>query len=390
MRLAQIKLVMARQFRDLLRDKRTAALVLLFPAIVVAITVSAGDQLRDSIADQADVRYEVFVSGLDRAPDLTGALVGNRISPRPVSDVEAAVRNESGAVGLVIPEGFDQRDEAEIQFVQVVTKSRGLRVQLKTAALGAAISAYNHQIVKERLKAAGLPAATARPVQIESLDLASSEERQGSELADLIPFLVMAQIMSMMGGLVVEMTAGEKEKRIAEATLATPLRRREIIAAKWLVASLSGFAIGTLTIGTALIAFRLVAGPDGLTLPSGALVRTLMGVMVLAVSVAAIQLTLGMVAKSSQQANIMMTPLLLLVVMPIALFQTTADLGASLAPYAVPLFGPMFLMRSGLAGNAPSLAPVLVGLVGIATTVLMLALADRVFRSERAITRVTG
>jgi sodium transport system permease protein len=102
--------------------------------------------------------------------------------------------------------------------------------------------------------ARGIDAQVARPLDV-AADLASAEAKRGMILSMLLP--VLLTLTSFIGGayLVMDATAGERERQSLEPLLATPGSRSAIVSGKIAAACVVGFVSLLLT----LVAFKVSA-----------------------------------------------------------------------------------------------------------------------------------
>ena len=105
----------------------------------------------------------------------------------------------------------------------------------------------------QRLVQRGVSPEIARPVQIAQRDAATPESKRGMILGLMLPYLLI--LSSFLGGsyLVIDVTAGERERQSLEPLLATPAARTAIMSGKILAAC----AFAMLSLVLILVAFKL-------------------------------------------------------------------------------------------------------------------------------------
>jgi sodium transport system permease protein len=396
-RVRMVVRVAARHVRELTRERRTLMLLFMMPVIVVIIFTVSRDELLEEIGQRADARFRVAVVGADNAPDLVATLQKGPFTLSAVpGSIRDALRNEKVQVALRIPKGFGADLRAGTRPVlTILSARRSFDAQFAETTLSEALDGYAESVVRRRLRAAGLPPELAQPLRIERGDVTSSQERTGSLLAQILPLMVIAQCVAMMSGTATDVTVGEKERRTVEALLATPLTRREIVAGKWLVVVGLGALSAAITLASGILAFRYasrstLAAPGASLLPAGAYMRATLGIAAFILFIASLQMLIGFFARSQQQAGIMLSPIFFLAFMPLLFFQGSSGTSMGAPLYAIPLLGPTLLARNGLEGTAVAAAPVIAVVTHLAYAALVLLLADRVFRSERALLRTAG
>jgi sodium transport system permease protein len=393
-RARQIARVAGRHLVDLRRDRRTLMTLVLFPILTVVLIGFLQDEIAGSISGGARVDQPIAVQGARYGGEFLEDLRAfANVRVIETDDARREVRDERALVGLVIPKGFARRIASGKQVtVEVIQGTTSVRASIAEAAVQGAINGFANRIVTQRLRRAGLPPDTAHPITLEPENVATKEERSGNALGQFLPILVISQIAGLMGATAVDATTGEKERRTIEALVATPLRRREILVGKWLFTAGVGVLGVGLTVSSALIAFRRFSvsliGGDVTALPAGAITSLLFAGIAIALVMAAAQLVVGVLARSTQQAGMLAAPLFLLLIPLLFSLEGTSGTTVPAARYAVPLLGPAMLARFGLAGTLPdgALTVALVSSVLYAAALLMLG--DRVFRSERALLRV--
>lgn len=393
MRARYVFLVARRHVRELVRERRTVLGLVLVPLIGVIVTAIAREEIAIEVApngilDRGTIVHRVGVSDLEGARRLAAFLERSHFTLVHLEDPRRALAADDVPVALEVPPDLDRAlARGERREVRILTARRTLPSQVAQAALAAALERYDRRIVARRLERAGLPASATRPLVVSNEEIAGERERAGSFLADLLPFMIVAQVFSLMVGIAIDATAGEKERRTIEALLATPLRRREILAAKCLVVAATGILAGSLTLTATMISFRATVGSLG-GVPASAVALAVAGLIALALSGAALQITLGVLARSVQQAGVFVGPSVVLVFLPIALFMGQGGAAVGVALYGLPLVGPVLLVRYGIASSAAGGALPVAVLSSLAYAAALLVAADRLFAGDRALRRV--
>lgn len=392
MRPVQVRRVVSRHVRELIRERRTIMFLLLLPLVTVFIFSIARDELVEDLGARGDDHpIPLAVAGREEAPRLIAFL--ERAGFEVVdADPEDVVRDGAFDVGLRIPARFDDAVQAgQRPRLRIVTTRTTFGSRLGESLLSSAIDRYAQRILRARLEDTGLPPSLATPVRIEPVDVSTPQERSGSFLGEVLPFIIMAQVVGMMSGVATDVTVGEKERRTVEALLATPLTRREVVTGKLIVVTLMGLVAGSLTLAAGILSFRRVTAAAAIggssLLPAGAYARAFVAVVAFALFIGGVQLLIGFFARSTQQAGIMLSPVFFLSIFPVFFFEGQSGMTISEGMYAVPGLGAVLLARNGLAGTAAASAPALVLATHVVYAALAVVWADRVFHSERALLR---
>lgn len=318
---ATILTVMRKELRDLSRDRRTLALTLLLGPLLYPILILGMGKLSESrFKTQIDKPLEIPTIGRENAPNLVRFLAAQGLNAvDPPKDLTAAIRDQQIDIALRISADFGTDwAEGRPALVEIVQDSTRRDADIPTARLKAALGAYSQQVGSLRLLARGIDAQVARPLDVATQDLATAEAKRGVMLSLLLP--VLLTITSFLGGayLVMDTTAGERERQSLEPLLATPAKRSAIVSGKIAAACV----VGVVSLLLTLLAFKLSA-----QLSTGAAARQLnMGllsmlqmlfVMMPILFIGTSLLTfLSAAAKSMKEAQSHMTWLMLLPMLP--------------------------------------------------------------------------
>lgn len=250
--------VMRKELRDLSRDRRTLALALfLGPLLYPALMLGMGYLTENRIRTQVDKTLEIPMVGAEHAPNLVKFLATNGITAAPApADLDTAIRSQEIDAALRIsPDYAEDWRNGRPALVEIIRDSTRRDADIPTQRLQAALNAYSQQVGALRLLARGIDASVARPVNIGLQDMATPEAKQGMLLSVLLPYLLI--LTSFIGGayLILDATAGERERQSLEPLLATPAPRSAVVSGKIAAACMIGLATLLLT----LLAFKFSA-----------------------------------------------------------------------------------------------------------------------------------
>lgn len=253
--LARIYVVFRKEATDNLRDRRSifSALSssLIGPVILVLLIYILGKSI---FSDRLLNPLQLPVSGAENAPELIQFMEQNgaQILPAPANP-EVAVRNGDADVILIIPKGygseFSSGRSATIQLVLDSTRQSAISSVDRARDL---LNAYNQQIGSLRLIARGVNPTVISPIAVENIDLATPQT-QALIFLNMMPYFIVMVVF--LGGMyvVIDTTAGERERGSLEPLLINPVARWEFVIGK--LAASWPFAIFTLLFN--LMAFAL-------------------------------------------------------------------------------------------------------------------------------------
>ena len=312
--------VLVKELRDIARDRRTLALTLLLgPLLFPALILGMGSLVEKRAKTQIDKTLEVPVIGMERAPNLVAFLATRGIKAvPPTQDLESDIREQKVDVALRISDSFaDDWHAGQPALVEVMLDSTRRDAEIPGRRLGAALAAYSSQVGALRLLARGIDPSVAQPVNAGTLDLATPEAKRGVLLSVMLPYFLI--ITAFLGGaaLVLDATAGERERQTLEPLLATPAPRGAIVSGKILAACTLGVVALLLT----LLAFKLSAQfatgmARSLDVSIPAIARMLFVLVPMLLIGTSLLTFLAAAAKSLKEAQSHMTWLMLLPMVP--------------------------------------------------------------------------
>ena len=417
MRPAVVRLIANKEFRDLLRDRRTVLLILVLPALLYPLFGGAGLLFAFSLTSKP-IKVGVLnppppgaavplldgdhfaAPAADEPEQSPESLAQVVVTTLPAdADPDAELRAKHADAVLVVPPGL----EAELKAgrkptLRILTREGDERSKLAVKRLTRLVRAWEGRLREKRFAERGLPKDFDEVITLEDPRTDKPKgKRAADELRDtfarVFPFVL---IMWLVAGAIqpaVDMTAGEKERGTMETLLISPAERAEVVAGKFLAVTLFSFAsvvwnVVWLAGGGFLVAF-LLGSP--ILNPVGVLACVVLA-LPLAMLFSAVCLALGVFAKSTKEGQYYLMPLIL-VVMPLAFWGMLP--GTELTPLTaiIPVTGPMLLQGRMLAVSGEGVPgwyflPVL-GSSAVWVT-LALLLAVRQFKSEAVLFRESG
>lgn len=250
--------VICKELRDILRDRRTLVLSLLLTPLLYPLIILGMGMLSESrVKTQVDQLLEVPTIGCEYAPTLINFLAAKRLNAvAPSSDVVTAIHTQQIDVALRIDPGYaDAWREGRPALVEIVYDATRRDAEIPVARLKDALNAYSQQVGMLRLLARGIDPQVVRPIEISTWDLATPDAKRALLMSVILPMLLV--ITSFIGGasLVLDATAGERERQSLEPLLTTPVSRHIIVSGKIVAAC----AVGLLSLLLTLLAFKLSA-----------------------------------------------------------------------------------------------------------------------------------
>jgi sodium transport system permease protein len=312
--------VMAKELTDLFRDRRTVMLglfmaPLLFPALILGVGAMAEQRART----QLESTLELPMIGAERAPNLVAFLETRNIEIiDPPEDPEAAIRDQLHEVILSIPDDYPELwRQSRPALVEVLYDSSRQDSRIPLSRVESAVRSYSRQMATMRLIVRGVDPALGEAVVPGRRDLSTPEARRGMALA-FLPYLLI--LSAFLGGayLVIDVTAGERERHSLEPLLATPASREAIMSGKIAAACVFGMLGLLLILLSFKLSFQFVStGPFRGVDVSFAAMGKLLAILAPMVLIGTTLLTLiSASVKSVKEAQSYMSVLMLLPIIP--------------------------------------------------------------------------
>ena len=319
MSLAAIWTVACKELVDLLRDRKTMALSLLLgPVIIPLLILGMGTLAEKKMRTQLESTLELPVVGADRAPNLVAFLETRNIKPLPApADPDQAVRDQDHEVVLRIDAQFGEqwRGSRPAQ-VELVYDSSRQDSQIPVGRVRGVLHEYSRTVGVLRGIQRGVSPEAGFAVQVGQRDVATPEARRGMMLM-FLPYMLI--LFSFLGGaaVVIDVTAGERERQSLEPLLATPAARAAIMSGKILAACLLGMFSLLLIVLALKLSFQFASGPMQLVDVSVPVMAQLLLVLLPMVLVGTTLLTLiSASVKSVKEAQSYLSMLMFLPIIP--------------------------------------------------------------------------
>lgn len=241
--------VLMKELRELSRDRRTLMLALMMPLLFPVLIIGMGTLAENRAKSQAEKDLAIAIVGAGHAPNLVAWLAGQGIARKTLAkDPDAAIRDQDEDVYLKIEDAFDKHwREGTPALVEIVHDSTRQDAGIPVRRVENALQRYTAQAGALRLLARGINPAVAAPLAVSHTDLATPEARKSLALM-MLPYLLL--LSAFVGGahLIIDTTAGERERQSLEPLLATPASRGAIVSGKMVAAAILSLVVLALTL----------------------------------------------------------------------------------------------------------------------------------------------
>jgi len=374
LKLREVKLVAGKELRETLRDRRTLAVMVLFPLVIYPLVSLVTAQVLAARVARIEAHVaRVAVSG---PPALTGELRRRLTSADVVVVASAAESNRAvlaanrvDAVAEVKPGAAGKPPEVRLLYDETREESATARDRVEQAL------------------AVPVGGANCRPAfSVATAGVAARTQVSGYMLSKILPLVVVVMVMLGAFHPAIDITAGERERSTLETTLSAPIDRTSLMAGKVLAVATLASLTGVLNLAsmslTVLEGTHLIAGGAKTPIPWLRAAAAFAVIPPTAFLFASVMVAIGALARSFKEAQTLLTPVYFLCMAP-ALTAGLGDFQLGGVTAWIPGVGVTLLARDLILGHA-SLGVTLAVLVSTALYgAAALALAARLYDSER-------
>jgi len=388
MNFAAIKTIARKELIDSSRDRR-AIYSLIFSVLVGPILIGF---MLNQIASQERAAHEIKVPlvGAEYAPILVNWLrqqPGVEVVEGP-ADPEASVRDRKSDFVVVVEKDFAEKfRDSRPAPVQLYADSTRQNARAKVRRIRGLLSRFSGEIAGMRLIARGVSPSLANSLKVEDVEVSNAQQRAATVFNIIPMFLILAAFSGAMQ-IATDTTAGERERGSLEPLLLNPVPRWQVVAGKWLAATIAALLgmLMTLVI-TAKVLSKLPLEDLGVRYHLGQteIILLLLTVAPVAMMAPAIQIYLACFAKSFKEAQSYMAFLVFGVTIP-GVLSTFYPITNRPWMHPIPIIGQYAASMDILGGKMPSVVGVvLAAAASLALVGLFLWLATKLLSSEKII-----
>ncbi|GAV22289.1 ABC transporter permease [Carboxydothermus pertinax] len=394
MKVKHVYIVLKKEMKDILRDKRTWIVTLLLPALLIPVMmyfIMGGVQ---SISEQKTEEIKVAVQDEGNNVQFINFLKSTGISiaeslQNPKADLE---KGNIRAI-IVIPYNFE-KDLREGKNSNIIIQSDDSNLKSATARgiIENFIKEYANAIVRERLKAKGIDPSILEPIAIKVENIASENKMAGSFLSFIVPMLLALWTATGGMGAAIDLAAGEKERGTLEPLLTTSPTRLSIMTGKYLAVTIMAILSAAASLIGLIMAFTMnpkYFGLNGGFYMTGSVIGIMIVVSIFtALIFAALELALSTYARSFKEGQTYLTPVTFLALIPAYMIMYKMPNELPQYYFAIPIFGTISLFKELLYGmvNISHIGIFIVS--SIVYIIVAIWIASLLFKQEWALFRM--
>jgi len=424
---SNVRLILLREIRDQLRDRRTLFMIAVLPLLLYPLLGMSMFQIAQFmrehptkvlLIDTPEVQpplvegdrfsAELFSTeersellDLEFAEGRGGSLDWSRLDSQQRRDAaQRLIRSGDRQVVVYFPPEFAERLEAfrqrlkeapsqaladDVPSPKIYYNTASEKSTIAYTRVSRVLRRWTEQIGERNLEESRLPALAARPFDFEPADVATSGHRDAAVWSKVLPFVMLIWAMTGAFYPAIDLCAGEKERGTLETLLSSPAERSEIVWGKLLTVilfSVATSALNLLSMGftgafvvTQMNRLQLLAsGGNSISLPPlSAVLWLTLALLPIAALFSALCLALAAFARSTKEGQYYLMPLML-ITMPLMILPMAPGVELTLGNSLIPVAGVVLLLRAMLEGSYWKALPYLIPVAGVTLCCCTLAI----------------
>jgi len=324
------KTIFLKELLDTVRDRRTLFVMvvfplLLFPVLLTAITAVQTSQIRK--AEDKVLRIGLVLNG--NAAGLRTLLASREgfeiVEGIHPDSARAFLERDSLDAAIIVGDAFDRTVEDGKKGSVTLAYRFTDEYSIAERRLKEVLREYEKGLVEKRFARLGVQPDIVEAVALQEQDITPLKEKLGRTVGGFLPYLFV--IFCFMGSMypAIDLAAGEKERGTIETLLTAPVGRFQILLGKFGVVVLTGLLSAAVSMIGLYVAVsrnpdmpQEMLGAVASILDLGTILLVLSLLFPLAVFFAAFLLSLSFYARSYKEAQSLISPLTIVVILPVA------------------------------------------------------------------------
>jgi len=394
-----LAIIFKKELRDMLRDRRTLFFMIIMPFLVIFLIFNLSMRLGMDMEKRAQEKELcVAVFSAEPLPDFSKLLQGSEKVKIDTTvdkkEIDQAVRNGRLDFAVSFAADFSETvDRDGTGDVQVYYKASTSENELALERIRKVMEKYKQQLLERRLQKKSLAAAFVEPLKIVEKDVSTIREKMGQRLGGMFPYFFV--IFCFLGAMypAIDLAAGEKERGTMETLLVSPASRLQIVTGKFLVVTASGIFTALSSVLWLYIVFRQsrmlpteVLGVILKLIEWKSLLLLFSMIIPLCAFFAAILLSVSVFAKSYKEAQSIIAPLNIMIIIPV-LIGIFPGIKLNAITALIPILNISLATKEIIAGTIPPMLMAEVFLVLFALAAVGLVFCTHWFNREEVIFR---
>lgn len=323
--------IFKKEMLDTLRDRRTLMTMIVIPVLIFPIIISLFMNVSASFQEEAlnkELKIGYFSQGVDPIVKASFEAIPDSLAKHEIVDysdtvvMKELVQLDSLQLAIFIPSDFNSNvNSKETGQVKVFFNATKVGYEKRAEVYFAMIE---QAMTQQRLVELEISKSAITPIEVDYSNVASDKEIIGKLAGGILPYIFIA--FGFIGCMypAIDLFTGEKERGTIETLLTTPVARWKILFGKMGVVICSGLAAASFALFGLYLSFKvfnLIEDPKLLEVVNDVLSMKFVFMLYLlliplTIFFAGIMIPIAVYAKSFKEAQSIITPLNIVIVLP--------------------------------------------------------------------------
>jgi sodium transport system permease protein len=323
--------IFKKELVDVLRDRRTLMFMIIIPILITPLLVIGSIKFQEYQNKKSEDKVLKIALINDSNDFLIKQLLSEQkgvqvVEGISIDSLESGIKSDSLQGGLYIGKKFLKNISSNATGnVKIYFKSSDLMSKSKKR-MQDALEGYKQKTVRDRLNKLNIEDQLLEPLNVINIDMSTAKETLGKAIGGFIPYILVMFIFLGAMYPAIDLGAGEKERGSLETLLSSPATKFEITMGKLLVVSLAGMVSGLVSVlGISSSLFFIDKIPEQIRATILELINPFMIISIIilmipiAIFFASMLLSISFYAKSFKEAQSLMGPLNMVILVPLFL-----------------------------------------------------------------------
>ena len=318
-----IIIVLKKELKDTLRDRRTLISAIIIPALIIPLLLIGVTKLQTSLMKkEGDKKLKIALIGNSENYRKQLEDPGFKIFDNyKVDDAKTAVATDSlDAIIEFQPDFAANVDSLKSGTMNLYYKSTNLMLYKRVSEK---LEMLKTHILDERIKRLNISKETLTAFNVNKVDISTAKEVLGKTIGGFLPYIFIIFCFTACMYPAIDLITGEKEKGTMETLLSSPAARFQILIGKMLTIAIVGLSAALMTIVGMVVGLKFLPNiPQDFLATINDMVSAKFLIMLFAMLIPLSIFFAGILsatvirAKSFKEAQTMVTPMMFVIIIP--------------------------------------------------------------------------
>ncbi len=322
------RVILKKELMEIFRDRRAWMASVIIPLLVIPVMLYFAYGSVSQVGMESRRQIPVYIDGLPANQQKWFVRDPAYIFEFPENPVESLKKGEIRAI-IIFPSKMEERLQIyRQQQIRVIYDGANPKSAAAKDRVEQTLKEWEKQIIERRVEQNHLPVHFHQPFNLQYENVSNPEEETGIYLGFLIPIVMITAMLTGAIPVATDAVAGEKERGNLPVLRSTPVAAVNLIFGKLLAVAAMGSLSGIAAVVSVLwVLSRIKDAAMDTDMEAGILfyndlhfiILFLLLLILSSLWFAALQLLVSTIAKTLKEAQTYMTPLVILIVIPLYL-----------------------------------------------------------------------